>query len=136
MPLLAPAPPVSPPVVLRAFAPAPEAWLPAHRGVDLLASPGQAVVAVRTGTVVFSGVVAGRPVLTLRSRGVRFTFEPVVAARPVGTRVRTGDALGRIGTGGHCGGACLHWGAKVAGAYVDPMSFLPRQSPVLKPLAG
>jgi murein DD-endopeptidase MepM/ murein hydrolase activator NlpD len=53
----------------------------------------------------------------------------------VGQRLRPGQVLGRVDTGGHCDGRCLHWGAKVGGEYVDPLSFLPRPRPVLKPLA-
>lgn len=133
MPLPAPVPPVTPPVVLAAFAPAPAAWLPAHRGVDLRAGAGQSVMAVRAGTIVFAGRIADRPVLVLRSRGTRFTFEPVRAVVPVVTEVDAGEVIGKVGRGGHCDARCLHWGAKVDGSYVDPLSFLPRRAPVLKP---
>jgi murein DD-endopeptidase MepM/ murein hydrolase activator NlpD len=53
----------------------------------------------------------------------------------VGQRLRPGQVLGRVDAGGHCDGRCLHWGAKVSGEYVDPLSFLPRPRPVLKPLS-
>lgn len=129
-------PPVDPAVLVAAYAPAPHNWLPAHRGVDLAAGPGTPVVAVRTGTVVLSGMIAHRPVMVLRSGRVRFTFEPVVGSVAVGTRVRGGDVIGTMGAGGHCASTCIHWGAKVAGAYVDPLSFLPRRAPVLKPIGG
>lgn len=134
--VLPPVPPVSPPVITRVFAPATEAWLPAHRGVDLLARSGQRVSAPRNGRVVLAKRIADRPVVVVESGSVRFTFEPVRSAVPAGTRVRTGQTIGRIGRGGHCDRRCLHWGAKVDGEYVDPMSFLPRRRPILKPIAG
>ncbi len=129
-----PLPPVSPPTIVRAFAPAAHDWLPAHRGVDLSVRVGQAVFAPRTGTVAVVRIIANRPVVGLRSRDVRFTFEPVIGSVAVGERVRVGEPIGVVGTGGHCDGRCLHWGAKIAGDYVDPLSFLPRRGPVLKPL--
>ncbi len=129
-----PVPPVSPPTIVRAFSPATHDWLPAHRGVDLSARVGQAVFAPRTGTVAVVRIIANRPVVVLRSGDVRFTFEPVVGRVAVGERVRMGEPIGVLGTGGHCDGRCLHWGAKIAGDYVDPLSFLPRRGPVLKPL--
>jgi murein DD-endopeptidase MepM/ murein hydrolase activator NlpD len=125
---------VSPLTVIRSFAPAAENWLPAHRGVDLLARPGQPVRAPRRGTVVFAERIADRPVVVLRSGAVRFTFEPVHVAVPVGRRVPAGARLGTVAAGGHCSGRCLHWGAKIDGRYVDPLSFLPLRTPVLKPV--
>ena len=133
MPLPVPVPPVTPLVVLRAFTPAPAAWMPAHRGVDLRAGAGQPVRAIRAGTVVFAEFVVDRPVLVLRSHSVRFTFEPVRATVPVGTRVHRGEAIGVVAAGGHCSARCVHWGAKTGGTYVDPMSLLSRGAPVLKP---
>lgn len=128
-----PVPPVAPTAVVRAFSPAVQAWLPAHRGVDLRARTGQRVVAPVPGTIVFTGRIADRPVTVLRWRGVRFTFEPVAASKAVGEAVDAGEVIGRVRTGGHCGRQCLHWGAKVDGVYVDPLSFLPRRRAVLKP---
>ena len=134
MPLAAPVPPVSPVVVQNPFSPAAHDWLPSHRGVDLEAHPGQQVVAPRRGRVVFAGRVADRPVVSVRSRGVRFSFEPVTSTLTAGDRVLAGQSLGRIGHGGHCDDHCLHWGAKVNSVYVDPTAWLPRRSPVLKPV--
>ena len=126
-------PPVTPPVVLHAYRPAAHDWLPAHRGVDFATHRGQAVRAVRAGTVVVSRMIAGRPVVVLRSRGIRFTFEPVSGTVAVDTRVARGQVIGHVATGGHCGDACLHWGAKTADGYVNPLRFL-RSAPVLKPM--
>lgn len=133
MPLAAPVPPVTPVVVQNPFTPAVHDWLTAHRGVDLQASPGQQVVSPRRARVVFTGRIAGRGVVSLQSRGVRFTFEPVVAGVSAGQRLPAGAPIGRIGKGGHCDGRCLHWGALHGRVYVNPMDYLPSRSPVLKP---
>lgn len=128
------APPIDPLTVIEAFSPAQHNWLPAHRGVDLAARPTDTIRAVRAGSIVVAKNVAGRPVLVLKSRGVRFTFEPVTTRVAVGTLVRRGDAIGTVGSGGHCDGRCVHWGAKIGDRYVDPLGLLPRGSPVLKPV--
>lgn len=127
-------PPVTPVVVLAAFAPAPANWLPSHRGVDLAATPGQRVRAPDRCRVVFAARVAGRGVVSLSCRAARFTLEPVRSAVTEGTLVRAGDRIGRVGHGGHCDARCIHWGAKVDGQYRDPLSFLPGRAPVLKPV--
>lgn len=132
--MLTPVPPVTPASVVRPFAGAAHDWLPAHRGTDLAARPGQAVVAPLTGRVVFVGTIAGRPVVSIRTPIARFTLEPVSAKDVDGRWVRTGQVIGRVAEGGHCSGLCLHWGAKVNGQYVDPMTFVNRRAPVLKPL--
>lgn len=127
-------PPVTPVVVIAVFSPAPADWLPAHRGVDLAANPGQQVRAPDRCRVTFVGRVAGRGVVSLTCHDVRFTFEPVRSALSKDTRVEAGDRIGRVGHGGHCDARCVHWGAKADGQYVDPLAFLPRRAPVLKPV--
>jgi len=57
------------PVVCRSFdAPVPD-WHPGHRGVDLIGVPGQPVYAAGSGTVVFAGLLAGRPVVSVAHPG-------------------------------------------------------------------
>ena len=52
---------------------------PGHRGVDLTAPVGAAVLAAAAGTVVFAGVLAGRGVVSVQhADGLRTTYEPVV----------------------------------------------------------
>ena len=79
-------PPVTPVVVLARFTTAPADWLPAHRGVDLAADPGQTVRSPAACRIAFTGRVAGRPVVSLTCQGVRFTFEPVRSRRAAGDR--------------------------------------------------
>lgn len=127
-------PPVTPVVVIAAFAPAPARWLPAHRGVDLAAGAGQSVHSPGRCRVVFAGRVAGRAVVSMTCRGIRFTFEPVRTHLEVGAPLRAGQVIGVVGHGGHCDARCIHWGARIDGEYVDPLAFLPRRAPVLKPV--
>ncbi|MCV7364293.1 M23 family metallopeptidase [Mycolicibacterium neworleansense] len=136
--------PVSPrPGVTRGFdAPSPN-WNRGHRGVDLAAAPDQPVYAAGAGTVVFAGVLAGRPVVSLaHPGGLRTSYEPVQAAVRPGQTVRAGQLLGSL-LAGHPGcpsAACLHWGAMWGAAanadYVNPLGLLAETPIRLKPLSG
>lgn len=133
--------PVVPGVVIRQFESPPQPWLPGHRGVDLAARSGDAVLAAGAGVVVFAGMVAGRGVVSIdHADGLRTTYEPVAAV------VRRGDVLdigGLIGwldpVGGHCGsmsssGSCLHWGLRRGREYLDPLALLRTPRPRLLPV--
>ena len=97
------------PVVQRGFAPPALAWSSGHRGVDLVAKPGDAILAAASGTVALAGSIAGKPVVSIDHGSVRTTYEPVVSSVQVGERVALGQVIGVLGAGGHCRG-CLHWG--------------------------
>ncbi|MFC4126569.1 M23 family metallopeptidase [Nocardia rhizosphaerae] len=121
------------PAVERYFDKPERNWLPGHRGVDLAGSVGQTVLAAGAGIVVFAGMVAGKPVVSIEhAGGLRTTYEPVRAQVAVGTRVRRGTPIGTLSAGheGCPAAACLHWGARrEAGAhsrreYVDPLGLL------------
>ena len=131
------------PAVVRGFdAPSPN-WRPGHRGVDLAGRPGQPVYAAGDATVVFAGLLAGRPVVSLvHPGGLHTSYEPVAAAVRVGQQVSTQTVIGTLlaGHDGCRGAACLHWGAMwgpASGAdYVDPLGLLKSTAVRLKPLAG
>ncbi|QOC93068.1 M23 family metallopeptidase [Micromonospora craniellae] len=115
------------PQPVRRFDPPPRPWLPGHRGVDLLASTGATIRAAGTGTVLFAGMVAGRPVLSVgHPDGLRTTYEPVRPDVTVGTSVSAGTALGTLlpGHGGCPEAACLHWGLRRGDDYLDPLTLL------------
>ena len=131
------------PAVVRGFdAPSPN-WNPGHRGVDLAGAPGQPVYAAGTATVVFAGVLAGRPVVSLaHPGGLHTSYEPVRAVVRVGQLVTDETVIGEL-VAGHVGcraAACLHWGAMwgpASGAdYVDPLGLLKSTAIRLKPLNG
>jgi murein DD-endopeptidase MepM/ murein hydrolase activator NlpD len=115
------------PTVVRRFDPPPEPWLAGHRGVDLAASPGAAVLAAGAGTVAFAGTVAGRGVVSVsHPHGLRTTYEPVEVAVRAGEQVGRGARLGSLAPG-HTGcpvAACLHWGLRRGDVYLDPLLLL------------
>ncbi len=132
-----------PPAVARGFdAPSPD-WHTGHRGVDLPGTPGQPVYAAGAATVVFAGLLAGRPLVSLaHPGGLRTSYEPVRAAVRAGQTVTAGTVIGSL-VAGHAGcraAACLHWGAMwgpASGAdYVDPLGLLKATPIRLKPLRG
>ena len=131
------------PTVLRVFDPPSAKWKRGHRGVDLAATAGQPVYAAADGAVVFSGRLAGRPLVSItHPGGLRTTYEPVEGAVSVGQLVAAGSALGVL-VAGHpgCGApACLHWGALWGPAsradYVDPLGMVVTTEVRLKPLGG
>jgi murein DD-endopeptidase MepM/ murein hydrolase activator NlpD len=118
--------------------PAAGALAAGHRGVDLAGQPGIAVLAAGDGVVAFAGSVAGRGVVSVdHPDGLRTTYEPVVPVASVGRRVVAGETVGpsRPGHPGCPAAACLHWGARSAGGYVDPLAALGRGRLRLLPLA-
>ncbi len=117
------------PVVIGAFDPPAEPWLPGHRGVDLAGSIGQPVYAAGPGTVSFAGRVAGTEVVSVtHPDGLRTTYEPVTASVHSGDRVAIGTRIGTIAARlPHCPSgpaACLHWGLIRGGVYLDPLMLL------------
>lgn len=111
---------------VRLFDPPPQPWLPGHRGVDLAAEPGVAVLAAASGTVVYAGRLAGRGVVSVDHGGLRTTYEPVDALVKAGAAVSAGQALGTLAPGhpGCPAAACLHWGLRRGPVYLDPLTML------------
>lgn len=133
----------APAVLRRASIPA-LPWQPGHRGVDLAASPGQAVLAPVDGVVVAAGRVAGRGVVSIRSgSGWRATLEPVDPSVRAGDVVVRGQVVASVSAGtegSHCGStSCLHWGVRTGtgsnAAYRDPLALL-RRPVALLPVPG
>ncbi|MGY1604787.1 murein hydrolase activator EnvC family protein [Geodermatophilus sp. SYSU D00815] len=116
-----------PPPVTRPFEPPDGPYGAGHRGVDLGAAPGAAVLAAGDGVVAFAGTVAGRPVVSVdHPGGLRTTYEPVDPSVAAGQAVARGSPIGTL-LGGHGGcpaDACLHWGVRRAETYLDPLALL------------
>nr|WP_280346147.1 M23 family metallopeptidase [Nocardia neocaledoniensis] len=133
------------PTVERRFDKPERNWLPGHRGVDLAGAVGQAVLAAGDGIVVFAGVVADKPVVSIdHPGGLRTTYEPVEPKISVGARVSRGTVIGTL-VAGHEGcpaTACLHWGARREASkhsrreYVDPLGLLHEVPVRLKPMVA
>jgi murein DD-endopeptidase MepM/ murein hydrolase activator NlpD len=115
------------PVVTRPFDPPPTPYAAGHRGVDLAGVAGQPVLAAGNGVVAFAGFVAGRPLVSVEhAGGLRTTYEPVQPGVAAGQVVARGSPLGMLaaGHGGCPVEACLHWGLRRGGSYLDPLSLL------------
>lgn len=132
--------PLSPrPRVARPFEAPPFKYGRGHRGADLAGLPGQAVLAAGPGVVVFSGQVAGRPVVSIdHAGGLRTTYEPVAGTVQPGVAVRAGDPIGTLQPGHlDCGQpACLHWGLRRGEDYIDPLTLVRPAVIRLKPVGA
>ncbi|WP_425583720.1 murein hydrolase activator EnvC family protein [Streptomyces macrosporus] len=131
-----------PGAVERGWEPPPVRWAAGHRGVDLVARPGDPVRAVAAGRVSFAGRVAGRGVVSIELAAtgdppLRVTYEPVGASVREGDRVAAGDVVGVLESEGrHCPAGCLHWGLRRGEAYLDPLSLLRHGPSRLLPVLG
>jgi len=129
----------------------PDGAVATHRGVDLAAPEGSAVLAVLEGTVTFAGrIPAGEGATTLavtvESGDVRLSYSPLASVSvEVGTAVAPGRPLGSLAGSGDRSHAepHLHLSARRGSLYVDPTAFLlapavaPEPAPVPAPeLAG
>lgn len=114
-------------VVLTPFRPPANRYRAGHRGVDLGAAVGTEVVAPAGGVVVFAGRLVDRGVVSIdHPGGLRSSFEPITATVVPGERVTAGQVIGEVDSGHPpCGqAACLHWGVRLDGDYIDPMLLL------------
>jgi murein DD-endopeptidase MepM/ murein hydrolase activator NlpD len=111
--------------VARGYLAPPTPYGAGHRGIDIRAPAGAEVRAPADGVVHFAGFVVDRPVLSVQhAGGVLSSFEPVSTPLHAGDVVHRGDVIGVV-LAGHCDpGPCLHLGARVDGAYVNPLLFL------------
>lgn len=121
--------------ILRPFEAPKHKWSPGHRGVDLALAVGAQVRAAGDGVVAFSGVVAGKPVLSIdHPDGLRSTYQPIHSHLKAGDPVAEGQFIGTLGHSAedHRG---LHWGILTGkDSYMNPLLLL--DSPIirLKPL--
>jgi murein DD-endopeptidase MepM/ murein hydrolase activator NlpD len=110
--------------VIRAFDKPETDYSNGHRGIDIGAIRGREVRSPVDGVVWFSGVVAGRPVISIDTAdGSIVSLEPVESSVVRGDVVRAGDSIGLV-SAQHDGMNAIHLGVRVDGVYVDPMQFL------------
>jgi murein DD-endopeptidase MepM/ murein hydrolase activator NlpD len=113
--------------VIRGFDPPEDPFGAGHRGIDIAAPIGTVVVAPAPGTVAFAGKVGGHLFVTLDHGGELTTTYSWLSATSVrkGDSVTEGQAFAATGTG-HPGAAVphLHFGVRLAGLYLDPLTFL------------
>jgi murein DD-endopeptidase MepM/ murein hydrolase activator NlpD len=128
--------PVIPFQVVTSFNPPAKPWAAGHRGVDLRASPGQAVYAAAHGVVLYASDLVDRPVISIRHGFVRTTYEPVTPVVAKGDQVVAGQLIGHVlDRHESCEGFCVHFGAIAGDEYLDPVRLLSWfGSPVLRPI--
>lgn len=113
--------------VIRDFDPPEQPYGAGHRGVDIATAAGTPVLAPAAGVVSFAGKVGGELFVTLdHGQGLRSTYSWLSAIF-----VREGDVVAvgapvALSGRGHAGSTIphLHLGARLDGAYVDPLAFL------------
>ena len=126
--------PVREPDIVRQFEAPETPWSAGHRGVDLAAQPGTALLAPAGGTISFAGQVAGKSVVSIRHDALISSFEPAQTDLPVGTLLDQGQIFGQVqGGSDHCGETCVHWGVRSGeNEYVDPAALVAGSRIVLK----
>lgn len=133
--------PLSPrPTVVRGFEPPSSPYAAGHRGLDLLGSAGQPVLAALPGRVTFAGQLAGRGVVVVDHGTTRTTYEPVTASVTAGDVVEAGGRIGLLTAAlSHCRPRiCLHlgWVEDRDDAYLDPRGLFGAAPVRLLPLEG
>jgi murein DD-endopeptidase MepM/ murein hydrolase activator NlpD len=98
-----------------------------HSGTDLSAPTGTEVVATNHGRVVLVGnfFFAGGSIVLDHGAGLHTMYFHLSEFKvEEGTTVRRGDVIALSGMTGRVTGPHLHWGARMAGARVDPLQLL------------
>jgi pimeloyl-ACP methyl ester carboxylesterase len=111
--------------IAKGFDPPDSDFGPGHRGIDYETGPGQRVRAAAPGTVTFAGEVGGALFVTvMHDSQVETTYSRLGAVSVrVGQEVGEGTWLG-VTDAAHPGDEGLHFGVKVDGSYVDPLSMM------------
>ena len=122
--------PVSGPVV-RGFEPQAGPFGAGHRGIDVAAASGSPVRSAEAGVVAFAGRIGGDLHVSIdHPDGVRtsYAFLGSIDVK-AGSSVARGTRVGTVGAG-HPGSDAphLHFGARYAGQYIDPLLLLERRS--------
>ncbi|MBI5969233.1 MAG: M23 family metallopeptidase [Deltaproteobacteria bacterium] len=98
-----------------------------HTGIDLRAEEGTPVLACNSGMVVLVDQLffSGKSVILDHGWGLySMYFHLSEALVKEGDRISTGAMLGRVGSTGRSTRPHLHWGIRINGARVDPLSLL------------
>ena len=98
-----------------------------HTGIDLRAQAGTPVCASSDGVVAMTSELffAGKAVFLDHGMGIMtmyFHLEEINVSE--GERVTQGQVLGRVGQTGRASGPHLHWGVRIHGSRVDPLSLV------------
>ncbi len=116
--------PVEEPRLTQGFIRPPDPYGPGHRGVDVVGADAD-VRAPAAGVIAFTGMVAGRPVVTIdHGDGLVTTLEPVLGEQAAGAAIHRGQTVGTVATGGHTAPGAVHLGVRRNGQYINPMLLL------------
>jgi murein DD-endopeptidase MepM/ murein hydrolase activator NlpD len=98
-----------------------------HSGIDIKAPRGEKVICPNDGTVVMVGELffGGKTVVVDHGQGLFsfFMHLDTVVVQP-DYEIRKGDVIGTVGATGRATGPHLHWGIRLNGARVDPLSLM------------
>ncbi len=102
-----------------------------HSGIDLKADQGTPVMAPNSGrvTMVADLFFAGRSIVLDHGQGLYSMYFHLSKQLVVeGKEVKKGDTIGLVGSTGRATGPHLHWGIRLNGARVDPISLIQQTS--------
>ncbi|MGN0108606.1 MAG: M23 family metallopeptidase [Bifidobacterium sp.] len=129
--------PVADARISKAFDRPSKRWATGHRGVDITAGPGTALIAPDDGVISFNGTVAGKDVISIKhASGLTSTFEPAHSDLETGAPVFRGQPFGVAdGLSDHCLDFCVHWGVMDSSDnYLDPSTLILPRTIALKPV--
>jgi murein DD-endopeptidase MepM/ murein hydrolase activator NlpD len=98
-----------------------------HNGLDLAAPTGTPISAPAAGVVIYARDLyyTGNTVIVDHGQGLYSTMAHMSAMDVrEGDAVARGALLGKVGATGRVTGPHLHWGVRLHGARVDPLSFI------------
>ena len=99
-----------------------------HFGIDIGGESGQPIIASKGGTVSLNEWDKGYGNWTIIDHGdgtqATYAHMSYPAMEPVGTKVKTGQLLGYMGSTGYSTGPHLHFGVQLNGQWVSPMDYL------------
>lgn len=98
-----------------------------HKGIDIGAASGSAVVAAAGGTVVIAtySASAGNYIMISHGGGVYTVYMHMSSMRvSTGESVTRGSTIGAVGSTGYSTGPHLHFGIRINGSYVNPSSYV------------
>lgn len=113
-------------------------WQAGHRGIDVLALPGEPIRAPEFGVVRFAGKVAGKPVLSVEVGSYAVSYESVDTTLKKGERVTPGMHMATVSSPSHCAEGCVHvgvWRTDRAKDYLNPVDFFASEASILLPRA-
>lgn len=103
-------------------------WGRHHDGIDLGCHEGNIVMAADGGTVTYAGYMGGYGLLVIidHQNGMESYYAHNSSLTVgVGSKVYQGQQIAYSGNTGNSTGPHIHFGIKVNGAFVDPLSYLP-----------